>query len=295
LRITRVLLSLQSICFALDIAILLLFVCLPTTCSAQIAKTTALIHPKVIVVAYFEVGRDTGDEPGELQFWVERDHLDLTMEVPGMSRPIRMNAEGSEIAMAVGPGNIRPAMNLMAFGFDPRFDLTHSYWLLNGIAGVSPKDAPLASAIWTDYVVNGDLLHEIDAREMPRDWPDGFYALNATRPGEENAHHGAEEDVAAWPNTGAHSNPNGSIVRLNPSLLNWAFDLTRDTQLPETDQMRSLEARYTGFPAAQKPPRVFVGANLAAETFWHGAKMDEWALAGCATPRKTRLVTCQRP
>jgi purine nucleoside permease len=244
---------------------------------AQTTKARALFHPKVVIVVYFEVGRDTGDEPGELQFWVERDHLDRTMDIPGMSRPIRLNTDGSEIAMAVGPGNIRPAMNLMAFGLDSRFDLTHSYWLLNGIAGVSPKDAPLASAIWTDYVVNGDLLHEIDAREMPRDWPDGFYALDATRPGEQNSRRTSEENVASWPKAGAHSNANGSVVRLNPSLLTWAFDLTRDTKLPETDPMRSLESHYAGFPAAQKSPQILIGANLAAETFWHGAKMDEWA------------------
>ncbi len=41
--------------------------------------------------------------------------------------------------------------------------------------------------------------------------------------------------------------------------------------------MRALDAHYKGFPAAQLPPRVIVGANLAAETFWHGAKMDAWA------------------
>ena len=38
-----------------------------------------LDHPlkvKVVVVAMFEVGADTGDVPGEFQFWVERHKLD---------------------------------------------------------------------------------------------------------------------------------------------------------------------------------------------------------------------------
>ncbi len=111
--------------------------------------------------------------------------MDRVIDVPGMTRAVRANADGSEIAMAVGPGNIRPGVNLMAFGLDPRFDLRKSYWLINGIAGVSPREMSLASAVWTDFVVNGDLAHEIDAREMPGDWPDGFYTLDKTRPEEQ--------------------------------------------------------------------------------------------------------------
>jgi len=260
------------------IAIFLSCISIVQNALAQTNTKAAIIRPKVVVVVYFEVGKDTGDTPGELQFWVERDHLDHVINVPGMSRSIRANADGSELAMAVGPGNIRPGVNLMAFGLDPRFDLRKSYWLINGIAGVPPREVPLASAIWTDYVVNGDLLHEIDPREMPSDWPDGFYSLDATKPDEHpDVPSGGEGDVRNWPKDGAHSNGNGSVVRLNPALLEWAFELTRELQLPADDQMRALGARYKGYPAAQRPPRVLVGANLAGETFWHGAKMDEWA------------------
>jgi purine nucleoside permease len=246
--------------------------------AAQASAKIPVIRPKVIVVVYFEVGKDTGDTPGELQFWVERDHLDRVIDVPGMTRAVRASSDGSEIAMAVGPGNIRPGVNLMAFGLDPRFDVRKSYWLLNGIAGVSPREMPLASAVWTDYVVNGDLAHEIDAREMPKGWPDGFYALDKTRPEEQpRVPSGSPEDVRTWPGQGAHSNAANSVVRMNPALLAWAYALTRGMKLPETEPMRALEARFKGFPAAQQPPSVKVGANLAAETFWHGAKMDEWA------------------
>jgi purine nucleoside permease len=246
--------------------------------AAQTGAKAQVIQPEVVVVVYFEVGKDTGDTPGELQFWVERDHLDRVIDVPGMSRSVRANADGSEIAMAIGPGNIRPGVNLMAFGLSPQFDLRKSYWLINGIAGVSPREMSLASAVWTDYVVNGDLAHEIDAREMPKDWPDGFYALDKTKPEEQpRVPAGSEDDVRTWPKQGAHSSATGSVVRMNPALLAWAYGLTRDMKLQQNDSMRALEARYKGFPAAQLPPMVKVGANLAGETFWHGAKMDEWA------------------
>ena len=41
--------------------------------------------------------------------------------------------------------------------------------------------------------------------------------------------------------------------------------------------MHALGARYRKFAKAQLPPKVEVGANIATETFWHGAKMDAWA------------------
>lgn len=268
----------QSMRTLLCIAVIMSWFCIVQNALAQSGTRTEIIRPKVIVVVYFEVGKDTGDAPGELQFWVERDHLDRVIDVPGMSRSVRANADGSEIAMAVGPGNVRPGVNLMAFGLDPRFDVRKSYWLLNGIAGVSPKEVPLASAIWTDYVVNGDLKHEIDAREIPKDWPDGFYGLDDSKPEEmPRVPSGSGNDVRSWPKDGAQIDPTGAIVRMNPALLQWAFDMTREMKLPENDQMRALDARYKGYPAAQEPPHVLIGANLASETFWVGAKMDDWA------------------
>ena len=46
------------------------------------------IPVKVVVVAMFEQGADTGDAPGELQYWVERDHLDKIYPLPAaLPRP----------------------------------------------------------------------------------------------------------------------------------------------------------------------------------------------------------------
>ena len=242
------------------------------------AAAQQVIAPKVVVLVYFEVGNDTGDQPGELQFWVERDHLDRVIHVPGMSRDVRANADGSEVAVAVGPGAIRPAANLMALGLSPQFDLRRSYWLINGIAGVSPGDTTIGSAFWTDYVINGDLVHFIDPREMPKNWPDGFYALNKSSPDEQpRAQPGSVDDPKSWPADGARIDSRGTVVRMNPELVRWAFAMTKNMALDQTDAMRTLDARYRGFPKAQLAPRVGVGANLTTEAFWHGARMDAWA------------------
>ena len=52
------------------------------------------ISVKVVVVTTFEVGADTGDQPGEFQYWVEREHLDQTIKVPGMDHVVRTDGNG---------------------------------------------------------------------------------------------------------------------------------------------------------------------------------------------------------
>ncbi len=75
----------------------------------------------------------------------------------------------------------------MALGCDPRFDLREAYWLVAGIAGVDPADASLGSAAWAEWVVDGDLAHEIDPREMPKEWTTGFFPLDESDPYPNNA------------------------------------------------------------------------------------------------------------
>jgi len=57
-------------------------------------QSAAPIQVKVVVVAMFERGEDTGDTPGEYQLWVEREHLDQIFDLPAGYHPVRMNREG---------------------------------------------------------------------------------------------------------------------------------------------------------------------------------------------------------
>lgn len=235
-----------------------------------------IMYPKVVIVTFFEVGADTGDRPGELQYWAERDHLDRVIEIPGMTHPVRANAAGTEIAVTIGPGDIRPAINLMALGADTRFDLRQSYWLINGIAGISPADGTVGDAVWTNYVVNGDLAKEIDPREAPAGWPDGFMSLDGVSQNDPKRA-GLEDDVRKWSGDDAHANRRGNVIRMNLALMRWAYGLTKDMPLAENAAMKSLRERYTDETGTKTGPRVEVGTDLATEIFWHGAKMDAWA------------------
>src|SRR6202451_790137 len=92
---------------------------------------------KVVVVTMFEAGADTGDRPGELQYWVERNHLDKILPFPQAYHDLRMNRDGV-LAVLTGVGTAKAAGSIMALGLDPRFDLRKAYWIVAGIAGVDP-------------------------------------------------------------------------------------------------------------------------------------------------------------
>jgi purine nucleoside permease len=235
--------------------------CLAVLVSAQTPAPVPPIPVKVVVVTMFEPGEDTGDTPGEFQLWVEREHLDRIFPLPAGNRHVRMNQDGV-LGIVTGMGTAKSAASVMAVGLDPRFDLSKAYWLVAGIAGGDPADVSVGSAVWADRVVDGDLSFEIDARQIPEGWTTGYVPL--------------------WKKTPYEVPVNGSdgeVYSLNSGLVGWAFQLTRDLHLADSEALKASRARYTGFPNALRPPFVARGDTLSASTFWHGSKMDEWANA----------------
>src|SRR5258708_20252097 len=97
---------------------------------------------KVVVVSMFERGADTGDQPGELQYWVEREKLDRILPFPQGYHDLRMNGDGV-LSVLTGVGTAKAAAAIMALGLDPRFDLTKAYWLVAGLPGIDPPDRTL--------------------------------------------------------------------------------------------------------------------------------------------------------
>jgi len=65
--------------------------------------------------------------------------------------------------------------------------------------------------------------------------------------------------------------------RLNASLVEWAYNLTKGVSIPDTPQMADYRALYVGFPNAQKPPFVLLGETFGCNRFWHGKALTQWA------------------
>jgi purine nucleoside permease len=232
-------------------------------CGSIFAQTSPAspIRIKVVVVTMFERGEDTGDTPGEYQLWVEREHLDQILPLPAGYHHVRLNKDGV-LGMVTGVGTAKAAASVMALGLDSRFDLSKAYWIIAGIGGGDPADVSVGSAVWADHVVDGDLAFEVDARQIPASWPTGYVPLRKGTPYEQPA-----------------TDDYGEVYTLNPGLVGWAFHLTQNVPLPDSDALRKSRSRFAGFLNAQKPPFVTRGDDLSASTFWHGSKMDEWANA----------------
>jgi purine nucleoside permease len=209
---------------------------------------------KVVVVTLYE----SDSSPGEFHHWVERDHLDQVYPFPQGFHDLRMNDQGV-LGILTGVGTARAAASIMALGLDPRFDLSKAYWLVAGIAGADPQDASLGSAVWAQWVVDGDLAYEVDAREIPSQWSTGYVPLGKKVPYEQ-------------PRTGEMT----AVFHLNPALQEWAYQQTKSVSLDDSAQLKEARSHFSG-ANAHRPPFVLKGDVLASSTFWHGKLLDRWA------------------
>jgi purine nucleoside permease len=216
------------------------------------------IEVRMVVVTAFEIGKDTGDRPGEYQAWAA-----VTPEImpfPAGYRHLRYDPKRHMLLLSTGMGTNRAAVSTMALGLDPRFDLSHAYWMVAAIAGVDPRAGSVGSAAWIGDVVDTDYSYGVDPREAPAGWTTGTFPRDRAKPYQ-----------------GPRGDPQYNLYALDKPLRDWAFALTKGTTLPDSAALQTIRAAYAGFPAAQTPPAVLKGAEATGQTFWHGALMTAHA------------------
>ncbi len=144
---------------------------------------------------------------------------------------------------------------------------THAYFLVAGIGGLDPAAGSLGSAVWSEWIVDGDYAYEIDPREIPHDtpeqravWTTGFVPLRRGKPYEQ-------------PLTPAEN----IVFHLDPSLVNWAFNLTKRSSCPIPPDMKERACSSKG-DVAHRPPFVLKGNPATCQPArWHGKLMNQWA------------------
>jgi len=230
----------------------------------SIAKSVEPIEVKAVVITMFENGAPTGDDAGELQLWVERSKVKSEFDFPLGEYPLYLTEQGVLI-ICVGGGIPNATASIMALGLDTRFNFTQAYWLVAGISGGDPQDVSLGSAVWAKSVVDGDLVYEIDAREIPDDWPYGYIPLGAKEPaqGPQDVYEGWTLDTISF--------------ALNEQLADWAFQTSADVEIPDMPGIKEFRGLYSAYPNAQKKPFVTMGETLSASTYWHGELLNQWA------------------
>jgi len=245
---------------ALRHALLGLASCALVPLGAMAADAGTPIPVKVMIVNMFSL---------EAAPWLAQLHAETSVPVPGLpgGDPAVRCTPAGVCQMTIGMGHANAAASMTAVLFSPLFDLRKTYFLIAGIAGIDPQRGTLGSAAWARYAVDLGLAHEIDAREMPRGWQDGYFGVGTDSP----------EDMPKF-------EYRTEVFQLDERLLQRALALSQAVTLADTEDMRAYRRHYRD-PAARRPPSVIQCDTLNGDTWWAGRLLGEHAR------RWTRLLT----
>jgi purine nucleoside permease len=197
----------------------------------------------------------------EAQPWIDAFRLDQKIPIPGLSPDypdLRCNAD-DVCLVTTGMGHANAAASTLAVTLDPRFDWRKSYFIIAGIAGIDPSQGTLGSATWARWLVDVGIAHEIDAREMPKNWRSGYYGILTKGPSEKPKLEYRTE-----------------VARVDEALLQAALALTKNAPLKDSDKARAYRAHYKE-AAARSAPSVTQCDTLGGDTWWHGHRLGEHA------------------
>lgn len=215
-----------------------------------LAQDTAKIAPKIMVITMF--GQ-------EAKPWLEGEKFTQQIKLAGLNPEypnVDCTADGlCHMTTAMGFSNAASSVSAMALS--DKFDLSKTYFLIAGIAGVDPKHGTLGSAHWAKYAIDGDLNHRIDQREIPAEWQTGSFALGAQNPTEK----------AKW-------SAGTEVYALNAKLTDYALSVTKDVELLDGDGAKAYRKHYKTEPATGAPI-VSICDTVSSDTYWHGVKIAE--------------------
>ena len=234
---------------------LLLFGCASLTSPTNKAERTSI---KVMTIAMFETGEDPMDWMGEAKLWLEHEKMNQKIQIPGLNFPLYCNEDAHCVLVTdVGPANA--AASLMAIGLNPSFDIRETYFLVAGIGGISPNKGTLGTVVWAEWIVNADLNHEIDIRELPENWDYSHFRM------------GCEEPWCEGWDTG------NEVYHLNPTLREWAYQLSKSVELLDSEQAQEYRKEYPDNKTGRQTPAIMKADILSGGTYWHGVIMSKWA------------------
>ncbi len=218
------------------------------------------IPVKVMIVSMFG---------GEAAPWLAALKPTREVRVAGLSSdfPVVHCTVSGVCQMTTDMGHANAAASVMALLYSGQFDLRRSYFLIAGIAGINPQFGTIGTATWARYLVDVDIAHEIDAREMPRGWPDGFFGV-------------LTKDQQQKPRFDYRT----ELFQVDESLLHKALQLSRHAVLEDSPDVVAYRKFYPGSPA-NRPPGVTQCDTASGDTWWGGRRL------GARATRWTRLLT----
>lgn len=161
--------------------------------------------------------------------------------------------------VVTGMGYANAAASTTALVYSPDLDLTKTYVVIAGIAGVDPAMGTLGTAAWARYAVDFGYANEIDAREMPTGWPYGYFGIGTTGPSD--------------PPPTDHE---GTMFQLDEHLLQAALAASQGVALTDNATAAATRAHYPSAPANQ-PPTVTQCDVVSSDTWFAGGPLSQRA------------------
>ena len=234
-----------------------------------IGSANELPPVKVMIFSMFEIGNNRGDFPGEFQYWVEGFNLDQhRIVVPGAYAPVLYNNDGV-YGTIIGIGKANAAASVTAVLADPRFDFSKAYFITSGCAGTPPSAGTLGAVFWADWVVDYDLGHRMSPGEGTAFQPSGCNPVtnpNCKRTCTKEDTNCEQYQVHAW--------------RLNKDLISWAYYLSKDVKLTDSEAAQNYRALYPE-KVAQRAPFVDIGTTVSGDCYFHGPGLSKEAQYIC--------------
>ncbi|KAL8277613.1 hypothetical protein RQP46_010045 [Phenoliferia psychrophenolica] len=209
---------------------------------------------------------ETFAAPADLSFSPERkvwlENLDFTVNVtvPGLSPlfPIIACTGDEKIClMTTGEAEINAATSTMAMVLSSKFDLTLTYFLIAGIAGVNPYEATLGSAMFARFAIQVALQYELDARQMPSNWSTGYWAFGTDEPNQRPTEFYGTE-----------------LFEVSTPLLARVMDLTKNLTLNDSSDAVAYRAKFDYAPA-NLPPAVVQCDVATSDVYYAGTLLSE--------------------
>lgn len=200
--------------------------------------------------------------------------LEHNITIPGFS-PLFPQAhctrDGSICQLTTGEAEINAASTISALVHSHTFDLRRTYFLIAGIAGISPKHGTVGSVTFARFGVQVALQFEIDAREKPENFSTGYVPQGSVAPNQfPQSIYGTE------------------VFEVNDDLRQVAIDFARTGKLLDDAASEAYRANYASnpeFAAAAGKPGIVACDTATSDVFWSGA-----LLAG-AFENTTKLFT----
>lgn len=216
------------------------------------------IAPKVFLIDMFAP---------EAEVWYgipEFDLLAQNITIPGFS-PLfpeaHCTADGQICQMVTGESEINAASSVMALVFSGYFDLTKTYFMIAGIAGVNPQVATTGAVTFAKYAVQVALQYEFDAREIPANFSTGYVPLGAYSPTEYPQNiYGTE------------------VFEVNEVLRDIAVAFASTAALNDTSEAQAYRALYTpaaAYAAGAAAPTVVACDVATSDVYYSGTLLSE--------------------